>query len=96
MVDDDSTVERYKLLEERRCIINSGVKYTSCKFLLVMICWETRPSEPYFSEIFRAPWPFSLILPPISSLSVLILLPFLPLRCSLHFKTYDSFGSLHL
>ena len=57
---------------------------------------EGHPLEPCFPEIFRTPWSFSFNLSPMSSLSVLIPLPLLPLRCPLHFKTYDSFGSLCL
>ena len=49
-----------------------------------------RLSEPCFPEIFWTPWPFSLFSPPNTLLSVLMLLPYLPLRCSLHRRTYDS------
>ena len=51
---------------------------------------RTHLSKHGFTEIFRMPWPFSLFTPLNTLLSVLVLLPYLPLRCSLHLRTYAT------
>ena len=58
--------------------------------VMMMICGSACLSEPCFPEIFRMPRPFSLFSPPNTFLSVLMLLPHLPLTCLLHLRIYDS------
>ena len=66
-----------------------------CKNILRREVWwwyveRMHLSEPCFPEIFRMPRPFSLFTPPNTLLNVLMLLLYLPSRCSLHLRTYDS------
>ena len=52
--------------------------------------WKCMSLRALFSWDLQVPWPFSLFSPPNTFLSVLMLLPHLPLTCSLHLRIYDS------